>query len=65
MQNPIHQIRTFYFQMAAELGKCTWPSRQELYESTLVVIITVVIISVFVTAVDWLSSSLIRLMTFG
>jgi len=64
MQNPIRLIRTFYLQTAGELGKCTWPTRQELVESTLVVIITVIIISLFVTTIDWLSSGLIRLLTF-
>lgn len=64
MQNPIHQLRNFYMQTAAEMGKCTWPSRQELFESTMVVIVTVLMISVFVTVIDWLSSNLIKVLTF-
>ncbi len=60
MQNPIHQIRDFYTQTVAELGKCTWPTRQELIESTMVVIVTVILLSLYVTGVDFLCTEVIK-----
>jgi preprotein translocase subunit SecE len=35
-----------------EMSKVSWPSRQELQESTLVVIVMVVIVSIFIGIVD-------------
>jgi len=52
MRNPIQQIRTFYQSTVTELKKCSWPSRDELTESTIVVIISVLILSVFVALAD-------------
>ncbi len=52
MQNPVRTIRSSYQNIAAELRKCTWPTRQELVESTLVVICSVVILSLFVYSLD-------------
>jgi preprotein translocase subunit SecE len=62
MQNPIHLVRDWYLQVVAELHKCTWPTRQELVESTLVVIISVALLSIYVTGLDWLSGAGIRLL---
>lgn len=62
MQNPIHLVRDWYLQVVAELRKCTWPTRQELVESTVVVIISVALLSIYVTGLDWLSGAAIRLL---
>ena len=62
MPNPIHLVRDWYLQVVAELRKCTWPTRQELVESTLVVIISVALLSIYVTGLDWLSGAAIRLL---
>ena len=58
------QIRDTYQGIIAELKKCTWPTRDELWNSTVVVIISVLMLSVFVFAADWLSQFLIRLVTW-
>jgi len=63
MQNPIHWIRDYYYQVVAELKKCTWPGRQELMESTIVVIISVIFLSLFVTSIDWICKEMIQLLT--
>jgi preprotein translocase subunit SecE len=39
-----------------EMGKVTWPGRNELRDSTLVVIVMVCIVAVFIGAVDRLLS---------
>lgn len=40
--------KAFFADVAAETRRCTWPERQELVESTVVVIVSVVMLSVFV-----------------
>jgi preprotein translocase subunit SecE len=47
-----------------ELKKVTWPTRQELKESTYVVIVSTVLVTIFIGAVDQILSRMIRLV-FG
>jgi len=44
--------RAFVGEVRAELKKCAWPPRSELVESTTVVIISVLILSLFVGVSD-------------
>ena len=37
-----------------ELKKCTWPSRDELKGSTLVVLISILLLGIFTMGIDWL-----------
>ena len=55
-------LRTFFSDVGVEMKKCTWPSRQELVESTVVVIVSVLLISAFVGVSDKLLLSLLRLL---
>jgi len=52
------QAREFLKDVRSESAKVSWPTRQELRDSTLVVIATVVIVTVFVGVVD-------RILTWG
>jgi preprotein translocase subunit SecE len=52
------QIRGFRKDVVSEFWKVSWPSRQELRDSTIVVIVTVIIVSAFIGIVD-------RVLTFG
>ena len=52
MKNPIAAIKKLYDETVAELKKCTWPTYQELYESTMVVISSLILLSVFVVVAD-------------
>ena len=45
-------VRTFIEEVRQELKKCSWPNRSELVDSTMVVIVSVVIVGVFVGASD-------------
>jgi len=51
----------FLGEVKAELKKCTWPTRQELIGSTMVVAVSVVILGVFVGLSDTALMSLLRL----
>ncbi len=46
------QSREFVKEVQVEFSKISWPSRSELRDSTLVVILTVLIVAAFIGAVD-------------
>jgi preprotein translocase subunit SecE len=52
------QAREFFKDVRTESAKVSWPSRIELRDSTIVVIVTVMIVSAFVGIVD-------RVLSFG
>ena len=52
------QAREFLKEVRVESTKISWPTRNELRDSTIVVIVTVLIVSAFVGIVD-------RVLTFG
>ena len=54
------KIRKFFSEMVAELKKVTWPTREELKESTKLVIIATFVVTLFVGLVDQLLTLLIR-----
>ena len=47
-----NKIIGFFTDIVKEMKKVTWPKREELKESTMVVIVTSLIFAVFVYAVD-------------
>ena len=52
------RAREFLKDVQVESTKVSWPTRSELRDSTLVVIVTVLIVAVFIGIVD-------RVLTFG
>ncbi len=52
----------FFRETKQELNKVTWPSRNELWQATLVVIFASFVMGAFITCVDFLVSNLIRLL---
>ncbi|MDG1138577.1 MAG: preprotein translocase subunit SecE [Opitutales bacterium] len=61
--NPFAKIRTFYKETITELTKASWPSFGELRESTIVVIIGVVILGFFISVSDFSLSNWVQLFT--
>jgi len=53
-------LKTFLSEVKIELKKCTWPTRQELFGSTMVVVISVLILGVFVGLSDTVLMGLLR-----
>jgi preprotein translocase subunit SecE len=60
----IERIKAYLTDTRSELKKVTWPSRQELRESTQVVIVSTMIVTIFVGVVDQILSRIIKLV-FG
>ncbi len=52
------RVREFFKDVRTESAKVSWPTRSELRDSTIVVIVTVLIVSAFVGVVD-------RVLTIG
>jgi preprotein translocase subunit SecE len=46
------RVREFAKDVRVEITRVSWPSREELRDSTVVVIATVILVAVFVGAVD-------------
>ncbi len=53
------KVRTFVSDVVTEIRKTSWPSRQELVESTWVVIVMVLALGLYIFLCDWI---LIRLL---
>lgn len=61
--NFITRIRAFLENCVEEMKKCTWPNRDQLIESTLLVIVSLVILAAFVAGVDFILIKVIRWLT--
>jgi len=57
----IERLKLFLSETRTELKKVTWPTRDELRESTIVVIVSTFIVTIFVGVVDQIISRVIRL----
>jgi preprotein translocase subunit SecE len=50
----VERTRIFLHEVVVETKKITWPSREDLRESTTVVIISVILLAIILGIVDWL-----------
>jgi preprotein translocase subunit SecE len=48
----MQQFREYLKDVRAELSKVSWPTREELRDSTIVVIVTVLLVATFIGIVD-------------
>lgn len=53
MVNPFKKVRIFFTETLQELKKASWPSRLELRDSTVVVIIATILIGLYITLADF------------
>ena len=57
------KIRSFIEETMEEVRKCNWPNKDQLFESTLLVLFALVVVSAFVAAIDWVLFALLKLLT--
>ncbi len=57
----IEKLKTFLIDTTNELKKVTWPTKDELKESTRVVIIASFMLTVFIGVIDQILSRIIKL----
>ncbi len=50
--NFVNTIREFFKGTLEELSKCSWPNRQELFQSTILVICAVILLATYVALAD-------------
>ena len=55
----IRKISKYFGEVKQELSKVSWPSREELYGSVVVVVVLCVVLSVFIFGVDHLLNRLL------
>jgi preprotein translocase subunit SecE len=60
VKNPVGRLQSFLTECWAEVKKVHWPTRAETRAATIAVIIGVAIVSVYLGAVDFLLSMLVR-----
>jgi len=53
MAYPFRSARLFFGEMVAELQKCSWPTRAELKDSTIVVIVASLLLGIFTSITDF------------
>ena len=54
------RISTYFAETREELKKCTWPSREELKGSTVVVMVTLAILATFTVVTDFVVGQLVH-----
>jgi preprotein translocase subunit SecE len=50
------ELKTFFSEVKSELKKVTWPSKQEVYATTIVVILTTIFFGFYLYGLDLLMS---------
>jgi preprotein translocase subunit SecE len=63
MKNPFRSTRIFIGEMVGELQKASWPTRTELRESTIVVVLAGVLLGVFTSISDFALINVVDLLT--
>jgi preprotein translocase subunit SecE len=63
MKNPFRSTRIFLGEMVGELQKATWPTRAELRDSTVVVVLAALILGLFTSISDFSLYQVVSLFT--
>jgi preprotein translocase subunit SecE len=56
----IEKIKRFFSETRAEMRKVTWPTRDELKESTKIVIVATFVVTIFIGIIDQVLSLLVK-----
>jgi preprotein translocase subunit SecE len=56
----IQKLTVFFNEMTAELKKVTWPTMDELRESTVVVVVATILVTLFIGVVDIILNRIFR-----
>jgi len=63
MANPFLKVQEFVMEVWTELKKSSWPTRKELVDSTIVVIVTILVLGIFVALADLVFLRIVALLT--
>ena len=62
MKGLVVKTKNFFSEVGAEMKKVTWPTPEEIRGSTMVVLISMLILSVFIGVADFILSHLVKLL---
>jgi len=65
LQNFWMATKKFLREVRVEMQKVTWPTRSDIYASTVVVLISVVVLSVIISAWDQILSLIVQVLLAG
>ncbi len=57
------KIRTFILETLDEMRKSTWPTREQLFESTILVIVALILSTVYLAGIDQILFRAVRFLT--
>ncbi len=60
-----NRFRRYLREVKVEMSKVTWPNRAEVVQATSVVIVAVVIAAAYIGALDFIWSSIVKLVRLG
>jgi preprotein translocase subunit SecE len=60
MSSKIQGFKDFFHEVTEELKKCIWPTKNELIQSTIVVVISVILLAAFVGLSDFVLMKILR-----
>ena len=63
MANPFRTTRIFFGELIAELQKASWPTRGELKDSTIVVIVACLLLGLFTSISDFALYNVVDVVT--
>jgi len=63
MKNPFRSTRIFFGEMVEELKKASWPTKAELRDSTVVVVVAAMILGLFTSISDFSLTQVVILFT--
>ncbi|MBO7146699.1 MAG: preprotein translocase subunit SecE [Lentisphaeria bacterium] len=59
----IDKIRSFILSTMDEMYKCSWPTRDQLFESTILVIVALILSTAYLAGVDQILFNTVRFLT--
>lgn len=62
ISDALKNARTFLVEVLVEMGRCTWPGRRELLESTIVVLLSLLLLGLYVGICDRVLHGFIKLL---
>ena len=57
------KIRTFILETLDEMHKSSWPTREQLFESTILVIVALILSTVYLAGIDQILFRAVRFLT--
>jgi preprotein translocase subunit SecE len=58
--NPVKKLGQFFVDSRQELKKVNWPTFDELRDSTIVVVVSILLLGLFIGAVDFVLSKVVE-----